>query len=205
MKISISLCTLALFGSLAGCGTMMTAPARNFLSDQVDSVPGERPDPIVRHATVAIDPERTQLGEVVWLADPTTDLTGEEQRQLIELLATQLRSSLQNLTPAPGGRPVIVRAAITRVEPVSPALNAVSTLLLVAPWDRGGAAMEIEAVDADTGKQLAAIREGYFAPLSDFKARFSKLSAAEISIRKTVTEFSALLTPAEAGGQAGRP
>ena len=184
---------------------MMTAPPRHFLSETVESAPHDRSRPDVRRATVTIDPARAQLGEVAWLAEPRTDLTTDEQRQLVELLCTQLRSSLQKLPPAPGGRPVVVRAAITRMEPVSPALNTVSTLLLVAPWDRGGAATEIEAVDAETGMQLAAIRMGYFAPMSDIKARFSKLSPAEIAIRKAVTDFGVLLTPVEPTAQVARP
>jgi hypothetical protein len=205
MKLSIALGAVALVGLLTACSTMMTAPSRHFLSDNVEIAPNGRAGASVRRSTVAIDPARTQLGEVAWLAEPRADLTADEQRQLVELLGTQLRSSLQKLPPAPSGRPVVIRAAITRVEPVYPALNTVSTLLLVAPWDRGGAATEIEAVDAETGQQLAAIRMGYFAPMSDIKARFSKLSPAEIAIRKAVTDFSVLLTPAEPTAQIARP
>lgn len=206
MKHSLAVAALVVIGPLSGCSTMMKAPPRHFfLGEAVESDPHEQSRPDVRRATVKIDPARAQLGEVAWLTEPRTDLTTDEQRQLVELLGTQLRSSLQKLPPAPGGRPVVVRAAITRVEPVSPALNTVSTLLLVAPWDRGGAATEIEAVDTETGEQIAAIRMGYFAPMSDIKARFSKLSPAEIAIRKAVTDFSVLLTPVEPTGQIARP
>jgi len=203
MKLSMVIGALIVAGPLTACGTMMTAPSRHFLSHDVAPAADVRTSLSTRRATVTIDPARAQLGEVAWLTEPSADLTGEEQRQLLELLDSQLRSSLQGLAPAPGGRPVVVRAAITRVVPVSPALNAVSTLLLAAPWDRGGAATEIEAVDAETGEQLAAIRIGYFAPITDIKARFSKLSPAEIAIRKAVTDFSALLTPAEPTARIG--
>jgi hypothetical protein len=205
MKHFLAVGALVVVGPLSGCSTMMTAPPRHFLSETVKSAPRDRSAPDVRRATVTIDPARAQIGEVAWLAEPRADLTADDQRQLVELLGAQLRSTLQKLPPAPGGRPVVVRAAITRVEPVSPALNTVSTLLLVAPWDRGGAAIEIEAVDAETGKQLAAIRMGYFAPMSDIKARFSKLLPAGIAIRKAVTDFSVLLTPVEPTAQIVRP
>jgi hypothetical protein len=184
---------------------MMTAPPRHFLSGEVESAPHDQPSPSLRRSTVTIDPARAQLGQVAWLADPSADLTADERGQLMALLGAQLRASVQKLPPAPGGRPVVLRAAITRVEPVSPALNTVSTLLLVAPWDRGGAATEIEAVDAETGQQLAAIRMGYFAPLSDIKARFSRLAPAEIAIRKAVTDFSTLLAPVAATARIARP
>lgn len=81
------------------------------------------------------------------------------------------------------------------METVSTALNTVGTLLLIGPVDRGGAAVEVEAVDPKTGRQLAALRLGYFAPLTDLKARFSKLAPAEIAVRKAAVDFAALLKP----------
>jgi hypothetical protein len=94
----------------------------------------------------------------------------------------------------------VLRAAITRIETVSPALNTLSALVLVVPLDRGGAAVEIEAVDPQTGRQLAALTQGYFAPLTELKARFSKLAPAEIAVRKAAADFAALLQPAADGG-----
>jgi hypothetical protein len=77
----------------------------------------------------------------------------------------------------------------------------VSTLLLSVPLDRGGAAVEIEAVDPQTGRQLAALRWGYFAPLSDITARFSKLAPAEIAVRKAAVDFVSLLNPVSDAGR----
>ena len=97
---------------------------------------------------------------------------------------------------APQGRPVVVRAAITRVETVSPALNAVSALLFVVPLDRGGAAVDVEALDPGTGRQLAALTMGYFAPLSELKSHFNKLAPARLALHKAANDFGALLRPA---------
>jgi hypothetical protein len=66
-------------------------------------------------------------------------------------------------------------------------------VLLFGPLDRGGAAVEIEAVDPQTGRQLAAMTQGYFAPLSELKARFSKLAPAEIALRKAAADFVPLM------------
>lgn len=192
---SLARCILVLVGTLAACSTVMPAPEQKFLSAKVDAGASGQASSGERRATVTINSARAQVGEVAWLAAPETDLTADERDQLVELLRAQLRASISNLPPAPSGRPVVLRAAITRVETVSPALNAVSTLLLVAPWDRGGAAIEIEAVDAETGKQLTAMRMGYFAPLWDIKARFIKLGPAEIAIKKAAKDFGALLLP----------
>jgi len=189
---------LVLVGPLAACSTVMPAPEQKFLSARVEAGASDQAPSGQRRATVTIDPARAQIGEVAWRVAPEADLTADERGQLVELLREQLGVSVRNLPTVPNGRPVVLRAAITRVVTVSPALNAVSTLLLVAPWDRGGAAAEIEAVDAKTGQQLAAIRTGYFAPLSEIKARFIKLRPAEIAIKKAVADFSALLTPTPA-------
>jgi hypothetical protein len=97
------------------------------------------------------------------------------------------------LPAAPHGRPVVLRAAITRVEPVSAGLNTASALLLFVPIDRGGAAVEIEAIDVHTGEQLAAMRSGYFPPMTELKARFGKLAPAEIALRKAAADFARLL------------
>ena len=92
-----------------------------------------------------------------------------------------------------GGRPVIIRAVITRVESVSPVLNLVSAVLLTVPVDRGGAAVEIEVLDADTRQPLASMAHAYFAPLSEFTARFSTLAPAELALNAAAVELAKLL------------
>lgn len=83
----------------------------------------------------------------------------------------------------------MLRAAITRVETVSPLLNTLSSLVPTIPLDRRGAAVEIEAVDPHTGRQIAALIQGWRAPLAELMARFSKLPAAEIAARKAAADF----------------
>lgn len=95
----------------------------------------------------------------------------------------------------PSGKAATLRAAITRVETVNAAVNTVATVLLIGPLDRGGAAFEMEAVDPANGKQLAAMTLGYFAPITDLKARFSKLEPTEIAVRKAAKDFAVLLAP----------
>jgi aspartyl/asparaginyl beta-hydroxylase (cupin superfamily) len=62
--------------------------------------------------------------------------------------------------------------------------------------------MEIEAVDPQTGRQLAALTPGWRAPVTELMVRFSKLAAAEIAIRKAATDFVLLLLqPASDAGK----
>ena len=128
-----------------------------------------------------------------------------ERRALLDQLSDELVARVRELPAARDGHPVVLRAAITRVETVSPALNAVSALLFVVPLDRGGASVDIEALDPSTGKQVAALTLGYFAPLSEFKSHFSKIAPAQLALRKAAGDFGALLRPvaAVAGADGG--
>ena len=86
-----------------------------------------------------------------------------------------------------------MRAAIPRVETDSPRLNTLSSLVLTIQLERDGAAMEIEAVDAQTGRQLAALTPGCGATVTELMVGFSKLPAAEVAIRKVAADFVVLL------------
>ena len=196
MRSLLRFLALSSVAMLAACSTVMPAAPSGFLTanpGRVDS--GEDGLSAVR-TTVGIDRSQTAIGAVEWRVDPRADISSEEQAALLEILRAELRSRVQQMPGAPTGRPVVLRAAITKVETVSPALNAVGTLLLIGPLDRGGAATEIEAVDAESGRQLAAIRLGYFAPLTDIGARFSKLAPAEIAVKKAAADFARMLVPA---------
>jgi Protein of unknown function (DUF3313) len=181
--------------ALTACSTQMSAPQSGFLSsyaglsaDPDSSLSSVKP-------TVTIDPSRVKVGEVVWRGASDSGISTLDADRLVALLGKQLKENLEAMPKNPTGRPVIVRAAITRVASVSPLVNTVGTLLLIGPLDRGGAAMELEAVDADTGKQVAALKFGYYPPLSDLTARFSRLAPAEIAIAKAAVDFSKLLAP----------
>ncbi|WP_088279983.1 DUF3313 family protein [Ideonella sp. A 288] len=196
MKSVQTIIAIATIAALSVCSTVMTTAHSGYLSDY--SALAEAPDAASasRAAARAIDPAQVSISEVVWRVDARSDIGNDERDALLAQLQRELQQGVQALPASPQGRPAQIRAAITRVETVSPALNTVGTLLLIGPLDRGGAAVEIEAVDRLTGRQLAALRLGYFAPLSDIEARFSKLAPAEIALRKAAVDFAALLQPA---------
>lgn len=179
--------------SLLACGTVMTQPRSGYLSDY--SALQEVPDAASasRAATQRIDPAQVTISEVVWRADASAGIGSDEREALLALLRSELQQRVQALPASPHGGPAQIRAAITRVETVSPALNVAGMLLLIGPLDRGGAAFEIEAVDPASKHQLAALRLGYFAPLSEFRARFDRMAPAEIALRKAAADFAVLL------------
>lgn len=187
--------------SLAACGTVMPTAHSGFLSDYtaLAGAPGEAS--ARRNSADLIDPARVSVDAVTWRVTGSVDISADEREALLTQLRSELQQRVQALPAQPEGRAAVLRAAITRVETVSPALNAFSALLLVVPLDRGGAAVEIEAVDLQTGRQLAALTQGYFAPLSEMKARFSKLAPAEIAVRKAAADFVPLMQPASEAGK----
>jgi hypothetical protein len=184
----------ATVASLTACGTVMPTAHSGFLSDYTSLVPSE--ESASRASAEHIDPARVSVDVVAWRVTGSPDISADEREALLAQLRAELQQRVRALPAQPLGRPAVPRAAITRVETVSPALNALSAQLLVVPLDRGGAAVEIEAVDTQTGRQLAAVTQGYFAPLSELKARFSRLASAEIAVRKAATDFVPLLQPA---------
>ena len=195
---------LVLAATLTACATTMPTPPSGFLSNYQHLQSHGESSSASHRADVPIDGSRATIGEIRWLAAPTTEVTPDEQTALLNVLRTELQTAIKQLPQAEGGHPIIVRAAVTRIETVSPVLNAAATVLAFGPWDRGGAATEIEAVDAETGHQIAALQFGYFSPLSDFKARFAKLAPAEIAVRRAASDFVATLKPAVESGTALR-
>jgi hypothetical protein len=184
---AVALCT-----GLPACSTAMPVAHTGFLSSyaQLQAEPGA--GFASRAAGVAIDPARLRVGEVEWQA--AEGLSDEERAALILKLRTLLRQMALRLPASPGGKPAVLRASITRVETVSPPLNLASTLLLFVPLDRGGAAVEIEAVDPASGEQVAALAFGHFPPLAELRARFSRLAPAELAMEKAVSTFASLLS-----------
>jgi nucleoside-diphosphate-sugar epimerase len=87
---------------------------------------------------VSIDPSRIQLEEISMRTGAAPDLSAEERERLTAYLRLQLRQRVAEMPQNPAGRAAVIRAAITRVETVSPALDTVSTLFLLAPLGRCG-------------------------------------------------------------------
>ena len=179
--------------SIGACTTVMPVSRSGFLSSYSELTTSPDGSSASTRTATAIDPTRVTIGDIEWRAAAGADVSEEERRALLNRLSDELVARVRELPTAPDGRPIVLRAAITRVETVSPALNAVSALLFVIPLDRGGASVEVEAIDADTGKQVAGLTLGYFAPLSELKSRFSKLAPARLALSKAASDFGALL------------
>ncbi|MUV15669.1 DUF3313 family protein [Noviluteimonas gilva] len=131
------------------------------------------------------------LVQVEWSVEPSKKISEAEKTALLEHLRLALLAALPNDQPAV--RPLKIRAHITAVDTVSPALNTASALLLFLPFDRGGASVEIQAVDLNTGEQVASMTKSYSPSMRKMRARFKKLAPAQLALEELASVFSAQL------------
>lgn len=194
MNATRSFLAVTCMAVVSACSTVMAPSHSGFLSGY-SALSGGHDGFAGMRSTAAIDPTRVTIGDIEWCAPMSTSVTDDERHLLMRQLSDELAASVRGIPAAPNGRPAVVRAAITRVETVSPGLNVLSAALLVVPLDRGGASVEIEALDPNTGEQLAALTLSHFAPLSELKSHFYRLAPAQLALRKAAADFSALLRP----------
>lgn len=177
---------------LAACSTMQ-ATDTGFLKNRSEMTTSKDGSTAYYRSSTPVDPHQVRSISVEW-ATPTYGVLPEiERARLISTLEAAISRETKALPKSVGGHPVVIRAVITRVESVSPALNVLTSVFLTMPLDRGGAAVEIQVLDADTLKPLASMAHAYFAPISEFKARFSALAPAELALNTAASELAKLL------------
>lgn len=188
-------CRLLLLVSIAGLAACSTMQATNtgFLTNRGEMTPSKDGSTAYYRSPAPIDPHQVRSISVEWLMPIDVAVPETERARLISTLEAAILRETRALPRSTGGRPLVIRAAITRVESVSPALNVLTSVFLIVPLDRGGAAVEIQVLDAETLQPLASIAHAYFAPLSEFKARFSALAPAELALNDAAVELAKLL------------
>ncbi|MEH6345380.1 MAG: hypothetical protein V7785_09865 [Bermanella sp.] len=123
--------------------------------------------------------------EVVWRVSDPHDINAEEQALLLSKLESALSESIERQN-----KPIKIRAAITRIEAVSPTLNWISSILLFVPMDHGGAAVELEAIDLDNHEVISQLRFANWTPISEFSAHFTRLKPASLALALAAEEFA---------------
>ena len=177
---------------LAACSTMQ-ATDTGFLKNRSEMTTSKDGSTAYYRSSTPVDPHQVRSISVEW-ATPTDGVVPETERaRLISTLEAAISRQTKALPKNVGGHPVVIRAVITRVESVSPALNVLTSVFLTMPLDRGGAAVEIQVLDADTLQPLASMAHAYFVPITEFKARFSALASAELALNAAASELAKLL------------
>ncbi len=177
---------------LASCSTMQ-ATDTGFLKNRSAMTTSQDGSTAYYSSATPVDPHQVRSLSVEWATQVDAGFSSIEKTQLLSTLKSGIAREVEVLPPVVDGRPVVIRAIITRVESVSPILNVVAAVLLTVPLDRGGAAVEIEVLDAETQQPMASMARAHFAPLPEFRARFSRLAPAELALNAAAVELAKLL------------
>ncbi len=177
---------------LAACSTMQ-ATDTGFLTNRSDMTTSQDGSTSTFRSPTAVDPHQVRALSVEWAMPAGAAIPEAERARLIATLEAAISRETEALPQSAGGRPVVIRAVITRVESVSPVLNVLTAVFLTVPLDRGGAAVEIQVLDAETLQPLASMAHAYFAPIAEFRARFSALAPAELALNAAAIELAKLL------------
>ena len=172
-----------------------TLSAFNQLAVGADAIRRWRSAEPTPYVGACVAPERITFGGQVAL-DPA------EQHELRNLLRTALRSQLDAVglrdCDAQAATSLNVRASITRVERARPGLNALTTFLIFVPLSRGGITVELEAIDAASGRRVAAMAFEGRAGNDDLSGAFTDLGHARRQAQIVAARFAELLVGSSA-------
>jgi hypothetical protein len=177
---------------LAACSTMQATDS-GFLKNRGEMTTSQDGSTAAFRSPTPVDPHQVRSLSVEWAMPAGAAIPEAERARLITTLEAAISRETEALPQSSGGRPVVIRAVITRVESVSPVLNVLTAVFLTVPLDRGGAAVEIQVLDAETLQPLASMAHAYFAPIAEFRARFSALAPAELALNAAAIELAKLL------------
>ncbi|MFZ5587159.1 MAG: DUF3313 domain-containing protein [Thermodesulfobacteriota bacterium] len=185
LRLAACLC----LAGLTACAAPQVAPS-GFLSDYGRLKPDPQQEGLTwweapgvqwkRYTKLIIEPVAVRL--VAGPDQPALD--SAEQAKLAAELRQAVVSEVQGRYPgvdAPGQDVLRVRAALTRLKPVEPVANVISTAVLMVPVDVGEAALEAQFVDSRSGKvlgELAIASRGSTLDLGRVWSRWAQVRAA---------------------------
>ncbi|MFM7294980.1 MAG: DUF3313 family protein [Burkholderiales bacterium] len=179
---------------LAACSSI--APTQSTLGSSAELRTGSDGSRHFLKAPVKIQTE-IHIAEVgVMLApDAKESLSADERQELTDELRRQLVTSLKEtykVVETPSGNSHSLRATITDVRTSSVAGNVVSTVLLLLPVDKGGAAVEFE-LKSPSGERVAAMSVAAQGKFVQFSGAFSKLGQAKLVMTDHAKSLAELL------------
>ncbi|GEM_PF-870281 len=192
IAVALRLSFLVTMTGLAACSTMQ-ATDTGFLENRSAMTTSKDGSTAYYRSPTPVDPHQVRSISVKWAMPVDVMVPETERARLITALKDAIFREAEALPQSVDGRPVVIRAVITRVESVNPALNVLTSVFLTVPLDRGGAAVEIQVLDAESLQPLASMAHAYFVPITEFKARFSALAPAELALNAAAVELSKLL------------
>jgi hypothetical protein len=187
---------------LVGCASSPTPPVSGFLGNydgfEADPADGsllwwERPTfDWSSYRALMLDPlsiyYHPQARGREILPEELTKLTDAFREAVVEELGADYRVVEQS-----GPDVLRVHAAITDVIPTKAALNVVTSVVAFVPVNMGGAAIEVEFLDSETGERLAAGVDQKLGTPFDGVAGFTRLGHAKDAFREWAHELRVAL------------
>lgn len=187
-------------GGLCACATQ--TPLR---SNQATSYAG-----MVKTAdgVMEIQPKQADFGRYKWTIITAIDLdpsaVSKEATETAKSVVADLQKNLEqelgqrfSLRDHPDSEPgLVIHARITRITEASPGLNVLTTALLGTPLRNGALAVELEATEAGSGRQVALLLwADSGGVMTDFKGNYSRDAHARMLAGRFAIEARKFLSP----------
>lgn len=126
--------------------------------------------------------------------DTSPEVWLEVDRALQQRLEAELSHHFMLSPRANGSNTLVIKVRVMRIAEASPVLNALTTPLL-GPVTNGGLSLEVEALDARTGRQEALLLLADDAGFSDILDSYQRAAHAKALAQKFATETVTFLAP----------
>lgn len=184
-KVCTAATTIAISILLPVAGCASTGAARQFLtlanfeqlSVQTDGTRAWRDSKAGCYKAFSIDPSAITFGSDIQINE---EQRIELQTALLSALTAKFGSSGLQIARTEQRGVLQVRGTVTAVGLANPALNTLTTLLLIGPLSRGVLAVELEAIDAESGKRVAALVFNGRAGLENLTSAYSTTGHATL-------------------------
>lgn len=194
VRLRLSLSTLILVAGLAlsGCASVGSPPQSSLSeAEQLTAQPDGTRAWRAAETTVSafhLPADALAIGASIKLDDEQRVAL---RKAFVQTLAKELQEAGLRQVDTAGPDAVQVRATVTAVELASPGLNAVTTLLLLAPLSRGGVSLDVEAVSGTS--RIAALSFKGQAGVNNVGSAFSGIGHAELQTEVAARKFADLL------------
>lgn len=195
---SFSAMTLLLLCPLLLMACAQQAPTRSgFLADYADLRPLETDANLQAMALPGSTPwAPVHIEPVRFISDESgRALPDAERKALCSVLEEALTKEFAGLAPTDQqiSRSLRINAAITGVDRSRPLLNLFTALAIFVPMDNGGVSVEIEAIEVDSGRRIAALSGARNGSLFALSGYFKRYGHAEAGLKQLAQEFHRLL------------
>lgn len=185
---------------LLPCAILVALTACTTLPESSDSVRTDRATyadfeaAFANTAQLALHRYRSVMIEPFALDGERAKAAGDSAAELQQALIAAIEPGTL-VTTASGPGVLRLEVVITDIDPSSPALNVVSSLLAFVPFDTGGIAADIHLRDGESGALLATVHANEKATPLRLSGSFSRYGHAKGIVQKWGHELATLLTP----------